>query len=230
VGRLLDCGCGVGDNLRDLAGRADELIGVDLAPANVTAATENLAASGIDSRIELAPVEKLPFEDGSIDCVLLLDVIEHVIDRPAATRVIARVLAPGGLLIVATPVKSVLEGWTRVDQVLGAPVHLGVRLAKRLLGKPAGRSAATDAIHESFLTEPELAGYVAGAGLEVREHTRICFYPGPEGGGAFLHVVRALGALPGGARIRAAISRQLERVERRKRLNQKQLIVAAKPR
>jgi len=226
--RLLDVGCGVGDNLADLADRADELLGVDPAPANVEQAQANMSRSGYASRIEVAFAEGLPFEDGWVDCVLMLDVMEHVTDRPRALREVERVLAPGGTLICVTPEARTLHLLERLDRVLGAPVHAAVRTIKRRRGTYADRDEA-DRPFEEFLSEPELLELVTGAGLRVREHSRICFYPGPEGGGAFLHVARGLTAGPGGTRIRAALVRLLEAIERRERFNQKQIVVATKP-
>lgn len=226
--RLLDVGCGVGDNLADLADLADELLGVDPAPANVERAHANMSRSGCASRIELARAEDLPFEDGWVDCVLMLDVIEHVTDRPRALREVERVLAPGGTLICVTPVARTLHLLERLDRVLGAPVHAAVKTVRRWRGTYVDSDEAGRPFEE-FLSEPELRVLVTGAGLAVREQSRVCFYPGPEGGGAFLHVARALTAGPGGTRIRAAVVRLLEAIERRERFNQKQIVVAAKP-
>lgn len=45
----------------------------------------------------------LPFSDDSIDTVLLLEVLEHVQDAPAVLADIARVLKPGGVLLLSVP-------------------------------------------------------------------------------------------------------------------------------
>jgi len=46
---------------------------------------------------------RLPFADGAFDCVVSLEVVEHIADQPAYFAELFRVLRPGGLLIVSTP-------------------------------------------------------------------------------------------------------------------------------
>ena len=48
----------------------------------------------------------MPFADASFDAVSMLDVLEHVTDRPALVAEIARVLRPGGVWIVSVPYRG----------------------------------------------------------------------------------------------------------------------------
>jgi SAM-dependent methyltransferase len=64
-----------------------------------------------------AVIDRLPLEDGSADVVCLLDVIEHVADPVPALQEAARVLAPGGRLIVNVPAHMWL--WSSADEFLG---------------------------------------------------------------------------------------------------------------
>ncbi len=54
-------------------------------------------------RIVVAPVEELPFGDGSFDVVFSHEVIEHVRDDRAAAREMVRVAAPGGKIVIFAP-------------------------------------------------------------------------------------------------------------------------------
>lgn len=103
--RLLDAGCGTGQNLRALAehGRA---VGVDLSP-QALAFCARRGVTGVRGNL-LA----LPFVDHSFDVVTSFDVLYHawVKDDLAAVRELVRVLRPGGLLLVRVPALKLLWG------------------------------------------------------------------------------------------------------------------------
>jgi SAM-dependent methyltransferase len=105
---LLDVGCGVGhwgQRLLALAGPETTLTGVDREAAFLDQAKERAAARGQERRSVYLPatVESLPFPDGHFDAVTCQTVLMHVTDPRAALREMVRVLAPGGLLLVAEP-------------------------------------------------------------------------------------------------------------------------------
>ena len=99
--RVLDTGCGHGQWLADFetwgAGRAD-LTGIDLVPERV----EESAARLPGADIRRADASSLPFEDGAFDIVLQSMMFSSILDegvRRAAAAEMARVLAPGGLVL-----------------------------------------------------------------------------------------------------------------------------------
>ena len=103
--RLLDAGCGTGNNLRHLAGWGRP-VGIDLSPEALRFCHERgVAAAG-------ATLLALPFAEQTFDCVTSFDVIYHqwVADDAAAVREMARVLRPGGLLLVRVPALRALWG------------------------------------------------------------------------------------------------------------------------
>ena len=53
----------------------------------------------------------LPWENGASDLIVAFDVLEHVPDLSAATGELARVLAPGGTLVMSVPVYDGPTGW-----------------------------------------------------------------------------------------------------------------------
>jgi 2-polyprenyl-3-methyl-5-hydroxy-6-metoxy-1,4-benzoquinol methylase len=100
--RLLDLGCGVGNDLSRFAQGGAEVVGVDLAPHSVDLATSNFAQRGLTGDFRVMNGEDLEFEDNSFDVVYCHTVL-HFTPHPAAmVREIHRVLKPGGLAIIMT--------------------------------------------------------------------------------------------------------------------------------
>ncbi len=60
---------------------------------------------------------RLPFADAQFDGVMCLDVLEHIADDAGAAAEMARVLRPGGVLVLAVPAYTGL--WTSRDVYLG---------------------------------------------------------------------------------------------------------------
>ncbi len=102
---ILDAGCGTGGNLALFApwGRA---VGVDLSKDALAFCHER----GVPAA--RAGLLALPFAESTFDGVTSFDVIYHawVADDRAATREMARVLRPGGLMLVRVPALKVLWG------------------------------------------------------------------------------------------------------------------------
>src|SRR5262249_54035732 len=56
-----------------------------------------------------ADATALPFPDGAVDAVLILDVVEHLSDAESVLAEVRRVLKPGGALIVSVPHRGPLS-------------------------------------------------------------------------------------------------------------------------
>jgi ubiquinone/menaquinone biosynthesis C-methylase UbiE len=100
--RVLDVGSGTGYLLGLLAARlpgAEELTGVDPAPGMVTAATERAGDERL--RFTAGTAERLPAGDGRYDLVVSTTSFDHWADQAAGLAECARVLAPGGHLVLA---------------------------------------------------------------------------------------------------------------------------------
>ena len=96
--RILDAGCGSGRNMVDLAARG-AVVGLEPAPPSRAAAR----ARGLGEVVEGSLDEPLPFAASAFDLAVALDVLEHLRDDAAALRELARVVAPGGHLVVTVP-------------------------------------------------------------------------------------------------------------------------------
>ncbi|MGU3540450.1 class I SAM-dependent methyltransferase [Methylobacterium sp. A54F] len=97
--RLLDVGCGAGGLARVLAGRGARVTGIDPNPQAVAAA----AAAVPEARFEAARAEALPFPDAAFDGAVCLNALHHTADPGAALAEMARVVAPGGRIVVVEP-------------------------------------------------------------------------------------------------------------------------------
>lgn len=96
--RVLEVGCGLGGLLSDLSGRGFEPSGVDLATTAVEAVRERgfeAHAGAFDELVSAGTV--VP---GSVDAVLFVNVLEQTFDPVSNLAAAAKVLAPGGVVIV----------------------------------------------------------------------------------------------------------------------------------
>ena len=101
-GSLLDVGCGDGYLLSQLAGSIDEGIGIDSEEEAVRVGSQMLGDLQHCS-LQMNVCYDLPFEDARFDWVTSTDVIEHLEDPAQHLAEIARVLKPGGRLVLTTP-------------------------------------------------------------------------------------------------------------------------------
>jgi SAM-dependent methyltransferase len=104
-GRALDFGCGVGRVSQALAGRFEQVDGVDIAPSMIELARRH-NQRGERCRFHLNAAADLSiFDDGSFDLVCSLYVLQHVQPGYARgyLREFLRVLRPGGVLAVGVP-------------------------------------------------------------------------------------------------------------------------------
>src|SRR6266567_1545596 len=100
--RIMDIGCGGGLVSEALAKLGYRVTGLDMSEGAVRAARRHAAATGVDVTYRVGSAYELPAADGSLDAVVISDVLEHLHDLPTAVREISRVLRPGGLLLFDT--------------------------------------------------------------------------------------------------------------------------------
>lgn len=99
-GAAADLGCGPGDTLAALLPRAGQVIGVDNAPRMLALAARRLnGRPGVSLR--LGELDHLPLRDQEVQAAVLSMVLHHLGDPAPALAEAARVLAPGGILVLA---------------------------------------------------------------------------------------------------------------------------------
>lgn len=108
--RILEIGCGTGHNLPMLA-KFGTVDAIEIDPAAGAIAGERLGKP-----VGTSPLPALHgVEHGHYDMVAVLDVIEHIEDDVAALRGIARVLRPGGSILMTVPAHRWM--WSAHDTV-----------------------------------------------------------------------------------------------------------------
>ena len=101
--RLLDIGCGGGLLCEPMRRLGFEVTGVDASERNIGVAGAHAAASGLDIAYRCATAEQLLAEGVKpFDVVLNMEVIEHVADPGQYLRDCTKLMAPDGLMILAT--------------------------------------------------------------------------------------------------------------------------------
>ena len=122
--RILDVGCGTGYLLGRLAARAPQaevLAGIDAAPAMIEVARD--AAADDRLRFVAGTAERLPWPTAAFDLVVSTTSFDHWADQRTGLAECARVLAPGGCLVLAD-----------LFSVLLLPTLLAGRRARRAPG------------------------------------------------------------------------------------------------
>ncbi len=148
----LDVGCGAGLLAEPLARLGGAVTGVDAAPENIAAARAHAAGQGLAIDYFAGELATLP--PARFDLVTSMEVVEHVADPAEFIGQLAARLAPGGLMILSTPNRTM---WSKL---------LLVEAAERVGAVPRGTHD-----WDQFLKPDELAALIDGAGLEVVDRT-----------------------------------------------------------
>jgi ubiquinone/menaquinone biosynthesis C-methylase UbiE len=98
--RVLDVGTGDGTYAMEAASRGAVVTALDPQPEMLDATRRRLRQGGLSARLRRGRVEALPFGDHSFDIVLAVTVLCFVSDAHAAVLEMARVLVPGGRLVI----------------------------------------------------------------------------------------------------------------------------------
>jgi SAM-dependent methyltransferase len=135
-GRLLDFGCGAGENLHYLHRRGWRVTGLDVSPRMVCHVRQTLGLAALEGTLphpDLAP--------GSFEAITMWQSLEHVHDPLRVLREAHRLLTPGGRVVIAVPnIESLPFRWFGADWFgLELPRHL-THFSPRTLGRMLERA------------------------------------------------------------------------------------------
>jgi ubiquinone/menaquinone biosynthesis C-methylase UbiE len=108
--RLLDVACGAGKLVRAVAPRVQRVVGVDLSPVMIEEARRRTRGEepAVVDRIDfvVAASDRLPFADAEFTALVTTTAFHHFPDPAASVREMARVLAPGGRIVIGDAVRD----------------------------------------------------------------------------------------------------------------------------
>jgi 2-polyprenyl-3-methyl-5-hydroxy-6-metoxy-1,4-benzoquinol methylase len=152
--RVLDIGCGDGEFALDLAARGAKVCGIDASESMIAAARARPGAAGV--AFEVAAAQALPFPAASFDIAVAMTILCFVADAAPVFREAARVLQPGGRLVIGE-----LGKWSS---------WAAARRLRAWGGSPVWSRAR-------FRTRRELEALAEAAGLSVETVRGAVFYP-----------------------------------------------------
>jgi ubiquinone biosynthesis O-methyltransferase len=154
--KVLDVGCGDGELALALVKRGAIVTGIDASFAMIDAAEWRAKQHAAEIAFQVATAEQLPFPAGRFDVVTAITILCFVEDAAPVFREIARVLRPGGRLVIGE-----LGRWSTWAAGRRIRAWLGSRLWRR------GR----------FRTASELRALAEQAGLAVTGVRGAIYYP-----------------------------------------------------
>jgi ubiquinone/menaquinone biosynthesis C-methylase UbiE len=100
LGRLVDIGTGTGRMIELFGPRSSQSVGIDRSSEMLRLARVKLESAGISSSLRQGDMYALPLADHSADSVIIHQVLHYAHSPATAIAEAARVLAPGGTLLV----------------------------------------------------------------------------------------------------------------------------------
>lgn len=189
---VLDLGCGAGIDVVLAAkkvGPTGRVIGVDMTDEMIDRARRNLADAGMfNAEIRKGIIEEMPVESGSVDWVISNCVINLSPEKPRVFAEIARVLKPGGRMIVSDVIAEglppeVLEDLTLFSSCVAGAISereyreglLGAGLTDVRITKAVEMSAGqmSDLIESDLLAAQSPCGCDCGTGGENARQTEL---------------------------------------------------------
>jgi ubiquinone/menaquinone biosynthesis C-methylase UbiE len=89
---ILECGCGTGRFLVNLAKKGYEVHGFDTSDEMLSIAKDKAAKNSVDVKLKMGDIENIPYEDDSFDAAFTIHVLMHMPDYQASIKEMHRVV------------------------------------------------------------------------------------------------------------------------------------------
>jgi len=159
--RVADIGCGAGLMCEPLAECGAQVVGVDAAANNITAARLHASQGCLNIDYRIGEPDVALHDGDAFDVLLLLEVVEHVDNLQAFLRQATRHLKPGGLVLISTINRTPLSFATAI---------VGAEYIFRVLPRGTHRWA-------QFVRPAELARAAAACGLAQHDLRGMAYLP-----------------------------------------------------
>lgn len=151
--KILDVGCGTGVLAGILTDYGYDVTGIDISDS----AIEKCHEKGINAYVQDLS-EPFSFKEREFDCILMSEVLEHIVDPIQVLRKLRAVLKPGGVMIITTP-NSVFF----------------TRRLRYLIGKSS--TETQNFSHLRFFSKKLLSSVVTAAGFQIVDFLGYFFNP-----------------------------------------------------
>lgn len=133
---IASIGCGYATTEGELVKQGREVHGVDISPDAIEVARTRLTSARV-----ISPDEAMPFERGSLDGLILADVIEHLPMAWDRLKIFVDMVKPGGWVVISVPnmryyevLGTLIAGeWPEHPMGIFDQTHLQVMTHRRLL-------------------------------------------------------------------------------------------------
>ncbi len=158
---ILDIGCGGGLVCEPLARLGATVSGIDPSEKNIAVASQHAAGQNLSINYRAALIEDIVAGTEQYDCVLCLEVVEHVPDVPSFVALCAKSVRPGGVMVLST-INRTLKAF--------ALAIVGAEYVLRWL--PIGTHQ-----WDRFVRPEELRRHVRQAGMEPKRCDGLVYNP-----------------------------------------------------
>lgn len=158
-----DLGCGTGELAASLAPFVARVIGVDASKPMLAAARRRLEEAA-NVELRAGDLEALPIADGELDAAVLFLVLHHVVEPARALAEVARVLKPGGRVLVVDMLPHEHEEYR---QRMG---HVWQGFSAEAIGGWMDEAGLTGFRHHALPPDPDAKGPILFAATGRRRH------------------------------------------------------------